>query len=40
MRGAPWPPEVKFLVVAAAGIPASFAVGYLVTRVPGVNRVV
>jgi peptidoglycan/LPS O-acetylase OafA/YrhL len=40
MRGVPWAPEVKFLVVAATGIPASFAVGYVLTRVPGVNRVV
>jgi peptidoglycan/LPS O-acetylase OafA/YrhL len=40
MRGVPWAPEVKFLVVAATGIPASFAVGYMLTRVPGVNRVV
>ena len=28
VRGVPWAPEVKFLVVAPAGIPASFAVGY------------
>jgi peptidoglycan/LPS O-acetylase OafA/YrhL len=40
MRGVPWAPEVKFLVVAATGIPASFAVGYALTRLPGVNRVV
>jgi peptidoglycan/LPS O-acetylase OafA/YrhL len=40
MRDAPWAPEVKFIVVAAAGIPASFAIGYLLTRLPGVNRVV
>jgi peptidoglycan/LPS O-acetylase OafA/YrhL len=38
-RGLPWPPEVKFLLVAV-GIPASFAVGYLMTRISGVNRVV
>jgi glucans biosynthesis protein C len=39
-RGLPWPPEVKFLIVAAVGIPASFAVGDLMTRIPGINRVV
>jgi glucan biosynthesis protein C len=33
-------PEVKFLFVAAVGIPAVFAVGYGLTRVPGVSRVV
>lgn len=40
MRGLPWPPEVKFLIVAAIGVPASFAVGHLATRAPGVNRVI
>ena len=40
IRGLPWPPEVKFLIVAAVGVPASFAVGHLATRTPGVNRIV
>lgn len=33
-------PEVKFVLVAAAGVPACYAVGYLVSRIPGVRRVV
>jgi peptidoglycan/LPS O-acetylase OafA/YrhL len=40
VHGLPWPPEVKFLIVAAVGVPASFAVGHLATRTPGVNRIV
>jgi peptidoglycan/LPS O-acetylase OafA/YrhL len=39
-RGLPWPPEIKFLIVAAVGILASFAIGHLTVRVPGINRVV
>lgn len=39
-RGLPAPPEVKFLVVAAVSVPASFVVGHFVTPIPGVNRVV
>ena len=35
----PWPPEATFVIVAALGIPASFAVGHLLTRLPAVNRV-
>lgn len=35
----PVPVEVKFVLVAAAGIPLCFAVGYGVTRLPGVSRV-
>ncbi|HET7278485.1 MAG TPA: acyltransferase family protein [Dermatophilaceae bacterium] len=32
-------PEVKFLLVAALGVPACFAIGYLTTRVPVLRRV-
>lgn len=35
----PWAPEAKFVLVSAVGVPAVFAVGWLVTRVPGVSRV-
>nr|MCU0302298.1 acyltransferase family protein [Candidatus Nanopelagicales bacterium] len=35
----PLPPEAKFLVVAPAGIAASFGLAWLLTRVPGVRRV-
>jgi len=33
------PPEAKFLIVAAIGVPATFAIGYALTRVPGLRRV-
>jgi peptidoglycan/LPS O-acetylase OafA/YrhL len=33
------PPEVKFLIVAGVGVPATFAIGYGLTRVPGLRRV-
>ena len=33
-------PELKFLLVATVGVPACFGIGYLVTRVPGLNRIV
>jgi glucan biosynthesis protein C len=36
---APWPPGVKFLLVAALGIPASFLTGYVGTRLPFVRSV-
>ena len=39
-RGLPAPPDVKFLVVAAVSVPASFVVGHFVTPIPRVNRVV
>jgi hypothetical protein len=43
LSGAMWPlplaPELKLVLVAAAGVPAVFATGYLATRVPGVSRV-
>ena len=39
--GGPLPlaPELKFVLVAALGVPACFAVGHAFTRLPGVNRV-
>jgi peptidoglycan/LPS O-acetylase OafA/YrhL len=39
-RPLPWPPEAKFVLVAAVGVPACFAIGYLFTRLPGVRAVV
>lgn len=38
-RPLPWPPEAKFVLVAAVGVPACFVVGYLFTRLPGVREV-
>ena len=35
----PIPPEAKFLLVAPAGIAASFALAWLLTRLPGVRRI-
>lgn len=35
-----WPPELEFLTVATLGVVASFALGSLALRVPGVARVV
>ncbi|HEX5770216.1 MAG TPA: hypothetical protein VFY11_04570, partial [Nocardioidaceae bacterium] len=32
-------PEAKFVVVAVLAVPVCFAVGYAVTRIPGVSRV-
>jgi glucan biosynthesis protein C len=32
-------PEIKFVLVAAAGVAACFTVGYALTRVPGISRV-
>jgi peptidoglycan/LPS O-acetylase OafA/YrhL len=39
-RVAPLGPEIKFLLVSAVAVPVCFAVGYAVTRLPGVGRVV
>jgi peptidoglycan/LPS O-acetylase OafA/YrhL len=39
-RPVPLGPELKFLIVAVVAVPVCFAVGYLVTRLPGVGRVV
>ncbi len=36
----PLPPEAKFVLVAALGVPAAFLVGYGVAQVPGVRRVI
>lgn len=33
-----WPPEVEWLTVSTFGVLGSFAVGWLVTRVPGLGR--
>lgn len=33
-----WPPEAKWLVVSILGVAASFGVGALLTRIPGVGR--
>ena len=35
-----WPPELEYLSAAALGVVASFAVGSLALRLPGVARVV
>lgn len=39
-RAVPFAPQLKFVVVSAVGVPVCFAVGYAVTRLPGVRRVV
>jgi hypothetical protein len=38
-RPLPLPPEGKFLVVAGVGLPATFALGYALTRAPGLRRI-
>ena len=35
----PLAPEIKFVVVAAVAVPACFAVGYALIRLPGVSGV-
>jgi glucan biosynthesis protein C len=35
-----WPPEVSYAAVTALGVAVSFTLGHLLTRVPGVRRVV
>lgn len=35
-----WPPEVKYVVVASLGVSASFAVGALLVRIPGLSRLI
>jgi glucans biosynthesis protein C len=32
-------PEIKFVLVSAAGIAACFTIGYALTRVPGISKV-
>jgi acyltransferase-like protein len=39
-RHAAWPPELKYLSVAALGVAISFALGALLTRLPGLSRIV
>lgn len=39
-RVVPLGPELKFLIVSVVAVPVCFAVGYGVTRLPGVGRVV
>lgn len=39
-RVVPLGPELKFLLVAVVAVPVCFAVGYAITRLPGVGRVV
>jgi hypothetical protein len=36
----PLPPEAKFLIVAPAGVAASYALAWLLTKLPGVRRVI
>ncbi len=38
-RYVPWLPEVEYLVVTALGVAASFFVGWLLLRLPGVSRI-
>jgi hypothetical protein len=35
-----WPPEVKYVTVASVGVALSFAVGWLILRLPGLSRIV
>jgi hypothetical protein len=35
----PLTPEIKFVLVAAAAVPACFTVGYALTRLPGLSKV-
>lgn len=39
LRPLSWPPEAKFFLLAVVGVPASFTIGHLLTRLPYVNRV-
>lgn len=39
-RGVPLGAQPKFVLVSVVGVPVCFAVGYAVTRLPGVGRVV
>jgi hypothetical protein len=39
-RYVPWAPEVEYVLVTALGVAGSFALGWLVLRIPGVGRVV
>jgi peptidoglycan/LPS O-acetylase OafA/YrhL len=39
-RAIPMGPELKFLLVSSVAVPTCFAVGYAITRLPGIERVV
>jgi surface polysaccharide O-acyltransferase-like enzyme len=39
-RHPPWPPELKYVAVAVAGVAISFALGSLLARLPGLSRIV
>lgn len=39
-RHVPWPPEVEYLGVAVLGVAGSFALAWLLVRLPGVSRIV
>lgn len=39
-RPLPLAAELKFVAVAAVAVPLCFAVGYLLTRVPGLSKVI
>ena len=32
-------PEIRFILIAAAGMAACFTAGYALTRVPGISKV-
>jgi glucan biosynthesis protein C len=38
IRQVAWPPEAEYLITSVLGVGASFALGSLVARVPGVGR--
>ena len=35
-----WPPEAAYVVVSTLGVAMSFAIGWLLTRIPGIRRIV
>jgi hypothetical protein len=39
-RYVPWGPEVEYVLVTALGVAGSFALGWLVLKIPGVTRVI
>ena len=39
-REVSWPPEAAYLVVSSLGVVVSFAIGWLLTRIPGIRRIV
>jgi hypothetical protein len=40
VRPLDWPPEADYLTVSTLGVAISFALGWLLTRLPGVSRIV